>query len=168
MPPDAVVSLRTHIVRFICSLLIATALTNCSTMQEANQFESDNKWFKLTYPASWQVELEDGIYTFTDAYDPSWAFQISAYRATHDTIPDFSINEELQTTIESHPKAKIVALPNRKAVYYTERKGSSLLQIWIIGGKRCKAFCSYTADAPAPQNANFKAAQGAVNSMKIQ
>jgi hypothetical protein len=137
-------------------------------MQKTKQFESDNKWFKLTYPASWQVELEDGIYTFTEAHSPNWAFQISAYRATHDTVSNFSINEELQSTVKSHPTAEIVDLPSRKAVYYTERKGSSLLQIWIIGGKRCKAFCSYTADAPAHQSSNFKAAQQAVNSMEIQ
>lgn len=150
------------------SVLIATTLTSCSNLQENKQFEADNKWFKLIYSASWQIELEDGIYTFTEAHDPSWAFQISAYRATHDTIPDFNITEELQRIIKSHPTAKTVALPNRKAVYYAERKDSSLLQIWIIGGKRCKAFCSYTSDAPAPQNANFKAAQRAVNSMEIQ
>ena len=151
-----------------CFFLIVAAFTNCSNMQKTKQFESDNKWFKLTYPVSWQVESEDGIYTFTEALDQSWAFQISAYRATHDTIPDFSINEELQSAIENHPTAKIITLPNRKAVYYTERKGSSLLQIWIIGGKRCKAFCSYTADAPATKNANFNASQEAVNSMEIQ
>lgn len=148
--------------------LVAATLTNCSNMQKTEQFEPENKWFKLIYPASWQVESEDGIYTFTEAHDPSWAFQISAYRATHDTIPDFSISVELQNTIESHPTAKIIALPNRKAVYYTERKGSSLLQIWIIGGKRCKAFCSYTADVPALQNTNYIASQQAVNSMVIQ
>ena len=148
--------------------LVAASLTNCSNLQKTKQFEPDNKWFKLIYPASWQVESEDGIYTFTEAHDPSWAFQISAYRATHDTIPDFSISEELQFAIESHPTAKIITLPNRKAVYYTELKGSSLLQIWIIGGKRCKAFCSYTANAPAPKNTNFNASQQAVNSMEIQ
>ena len=152
----------------IACFFIAATLTNCSNLQKTKQFELDNKWFKLNYPASWQVESEDGIYTFTEAHDPSWAFQISAYRATHDTIPDFSISEELQLAIESHPTAKIITLPNRKAVYYTERKGSSLLQIWIIGGKRCKAFCSYTADAPTPKNANFNASQQAVNSMEIQ
>ncbi len=152
----------------IVSLLIAAAFTNCSNMQKTKQFESDNKWFKLTYPASWQEELEDGVYTFTEAHDPSWAFQISAYRATYDTIPDFSIDEELQRTVESHPTAKIVVLPNRKAVYYTTVSSPSLIHVWIIGGKRCKTFCSYTADAPASQNANFKAAQEAVNSMEIQ
>lgn len=148
--------------------LVVATFTHCSNLQKTKQFEPDNKWFKLIYPAFWHVETEDGIYTFTEAHDPSWAFQISAYRATHDTIPDFSIIEELQLAIESHPTAKIIALPNRKAVYYTERKGTSLLQIWIIGGKRCKAFCSYTADVSAPENANFNASQQAVNSMKIQ
>ena len=148
--------------------LVAATLTNCFNLQKTKQFEPDNKWFNLTYPASWQVESEDGIYTFTEAHDPSWAFQISAYRATHDTIPDFSISEELQSAIESHPTAKIIALPNRKTVYYTERKGSSLLQIWIIGGKRCKAFCSYTTETPALQNPNYIASQQAVNAMAIQ
>lgn len=149
-------------------LLIAAALTNCSNMQEGKRFESANKWFKLTYPASWQIELEDGVYTFTETDDPSWAFQVSAYRATDDTISDFSIRNELQRTIDSHPTAKIVPLLNRRAVYYTERIENSLLHAWIIGGKRCMTFCSYTADASAPQNANFTAAQKAVDSMEIQ
>ena len=149
-------------------LFIATAITSCSNMRETKQFESTSGWFKLTYPATWQVEPDDGIYIFTEAQDLSWAFQISAYKATHDTIPNFNISEELQHTVEIHPTATIVALPNRKAIYYTECKGSSLLRIWTIGGKRCKVFCSYTADAPASQNANFEAAQQAINSMRIQ
>ncbi len=149
-------------------LLIAVAITSCSHMQETKQFEPANKWFKLTYPAAWQVELEDGIYTFTEAHDSSWAFQVSAYKATHDTIPDFSISEELQRVEESHPTAKIVTLPSRKAVHYTEHEGSSLLHIWIIGGKRCKTFCSYTADISASQNANLRAVQHVVNTMSIQ
>ncbi len=149
-------------------LLIASALTNCSKMQEVKQFESNNKWFKLTYPAAWQVEVEDSIYTFTEAGDPSWAFQISAYRAAHDTIPNFSIRAELHLIIKIHPSAQIVVLPNREAVYYTVISDDSLLHVWIIGGKRCKTFCSYTADALAPQHSNFKAAQQIVNSMQIQ
>lgn len=149
-------------------LLIAAAITSCSTMQETKQFEPNNKWFKLTYPATWQVEPDDEVYTFTEVHDPSWAFQVSAYKATHDTIPDFNVNEELERIVESHPTAKIIALPSRKAVYYIERRDSFLLQIWIIGGKRCKTFCSYTTDTPAPQDANFEAAQQTVNSMQIQ
>lgn len=165
---DKILTMPKRIFLSAASLLIVTALTNCSTMPEVNQFESENKWFKLTYPASWQVELEDGIYTFTEENDPSWAFQVSAYRATNDTIPNFSIQDELQNNIESHPDAEIVTLPNRKAVYYTKHVESSLLHIWIIGGKRCKTFCSYTEDAPASQNVNFTAAQKAVDSMQIQ
>ena len=157
-----------HKVLFGIKILIAVTITSCSNMQETKRFESANKWFKLTYPAAWQVEFDDGIYTFTEAQDPRWAFQVSAYIATQDTILDFSINKELQGIIRNHPTAKIVALPSRQAVHYTERKGSSLLQIWIIGGNRCKAFCSYTADALAIQDANFEAAQHAVDSMQIQ
>jgi hypothetical protein len=149
-------------------LLITVAITSCSPMQKTKQFEPDSKWFKLNYPPAWQVELEDGIYTFTEAHDPSWAFQVSVYKATHDTIPDFNMSKELQRAVEGHPTAKIITLPTRKALYYTEHKGSHLLQIWIIGGKRCKAFCSYTADISALQNANFEAAQQAINTMTIQ
>ncbi len=157
-----------HKIPLGIKLFIAVIISSCSNIQEIKHFEPESKWFKLTYPAAWKVELDDSIYTFTEAQDPSWAFQVSAYRAAHDTIPDFSISEELRRIVESHPTAKIVALPSRKAVYYTERKGSSLLQLWIIGGKRCKVFCSYTTDASALQNANFEAAQQTVNSMQIQ
>lgn len=149
-------------------LLIAVAITSCSHMQETKQFEPESKWFKLTYPTDWQVELEDGIYTFTEVHDPNWAFQVSAYKATHDTIPDFSISDELQRAIENHPTAQIIKLPARKAIYYTERKGSHLLQIWIIGGKRCKSFCSYTAAISALQTANLEAAQQAINTMTLK
>ncbi|WP_158022715.1 DUF3805 domain-containing protein [Hymenobacter coccineus] len=137
-------------------------------MQETRQFESDNRWFRIIYPKAWQVEFEDGIYTLTKADDSSWAFQISAYKTVNDSIPNFDIDEELQRIVEIHPKAKIVALPNRKAIYYTERRDDSLLYIWIIGGKKCKAFCSYTADASTTQNANLDASRQVINTMKLQ
>jgi hypothetical protein len=157
-----------HTVLPAMKLFITVALTSCSNMQATKIFESPNKWFKLTYPADWQVEYEEGIYTFTATSSSNWAFQVSAYRATDGTTPNFSVREEFQRTVKSHPTAEIVALSNHKAVYYTESRGKSLLYVWITGGKRCKTFCSYTSDLPAPQSPNFTAAQKAVDSIEIQ
>lgn len=136
-------------------------------MQTTQQFESANKWFKLTYPTSWQLEVEDGIYTFTNKKDTKWAFQVSAYKMNAKSVPGYSISTDLLHEMESNPSAKIISLSTKKAIYYTKEHDGSIINYWVMGGKRCKALCTFTADLPV-NKAEFEKAELVIESMKLQ
>lgn len=132
-------------IRGLLTSLMLLLSYSCS--ENNKSFESPNKWFSLSYPASWQAEYQEGIYTFTDTQDATWAFQVSAYKVSHDSVSDFNITRELQWEKQTHPSAVLVDLKSRKAIYYTEQSKEFTLHYWIVGGKRCKALCTFTTSS---------------------
>ena len=136
-------------------------------MQTTQQFESNNKWFKLIYPTSWQLEVEDGIHTFTNKEDTKWAFQISAYKLNSKLIPDYNINTDLLHEIKATPYAKIISLGKKKAIYYAKESDGLVIKYWILGGKRCKVLCTFTTDLPV-NKAEFDNVEFIIKSIKLQ
>lgn len=107
------------------------------------------------------------MHTFTDPANPQWAFQISAYKAGADTVPAFNAAAELRKERPTHPNARIVTLGNSQLVYYTQERDGYAMHCWIAGGRRCKAFCTFTMDSSKEED-SLDAAMTAMASMMLE
>jgi hypothetical protein len=153
-----------HLTIHILVAMIASCSPNPSSTKN---FTDANEWFSLSIPDAWQHELEEEVHTFTNPTNPQWAFQISAYRAMADTVSAFNVTAELQRERPTHPNARIVTLGNRQLVYYTQLREGDVIYCWIVGGKRCKAFCTFTTDTNKEDD-SLGAAMKAIASMTLE
>jgi len=133
---------------FLIAFILAAVMTSCSSNPLSTQtFTAANGWFQLRIPGAWRHELEEGMHTFTDPANPRWAFQISAYKASAHTVPAFNVAAELMKEQLTHPTARIITLGNSGLVYYSQEHEDHAMHCWIAGGRRCKAFCTFTMDS---------------------
>lgn len=154
--------------RHLIPYILAAVMTSCSSNPSSTQnFTAANGWFQLHIPTAWQHELEEGVYTFTDPANPQWAFQISAYKANADTVPAFNATSELRKERRTHPNAKIVTLGTSQFVYYSQEREDYAMHCWIAGGRRCKAFCTFTMDSHK-ENGSLNEAMKAIASMTLE
>lgn len=152
----------------VIKYILVGVMASCSPDFSATKdFTALNGWFSLSIPVTWQHDFEENVHTFTDPTNTDWAFQVSAYKTTSDTVPDFSLANEFQKELATHPDARIISVAKKRVVYYTQLREAHLLHCWIVGGKRCKAFCSFTTNSDK-QDSALSETKKAIASMKLE